>query len=1510
MADIQNTRRQGTAQTWKEAYQDVDKTVSSIRDLNEDFASFVADFNEFSEYRKQSFQEYLNNLDDVSEHWEEINKWIQDNTSTTGEYAGSLGNIRSIFHDISALVGGIKRETADRLNLARRVERLAGDAVSATQQEAGLNARLVETQRQRGTNLREQVEFQAALIAGKQVEFALAGRKLNLEELETRQWLKETQHSEEAKLQTLQKQLQVLQRQANTGANRALIRELQDEIKYHQENIEYLDLENLKATQGLEDILNRRKKLFETQRIGRKGTLDEEHAGENAMPKSRIDTTAKILKKVGQSEIATKLQEDYDKWVTDRVDAIERLEAAERHLTQVQQEAEIRRRDLAVQTTLEFNKNRNSIEEAVGKIWNLLEPRDNKGKFVTKESLGLEDFNALTDELQKEILQYREQENELSSLREQQSRAAAEYAILQKALNTTTLKGEAFEELRVRTEKAKRSSESLTSEINNQNQVLQTLKSKFESIKLESRFTDFNFSAENLAEVTKSIDNVEKLKKALGELKDIQSTLEKAKLEAKYYFGDTEEALKHVQEIAKLGQNGAVSNVAVQGYLNKQEVTNATSDLAELDFEDPEIIKAVQKWTETSANLGRRQAEITETLKEQGIYTKDLTLLSGEELREALKLIEAGQAGIKTAESRFITEKAINDTLEEAEKRKLAAEKFKEEVFGREFRLLGRIKEIATGMIPVGLLLSALALAVYRHLLKFDEEAVKTKRVIGQWADASALANTKFVTGTEVLKTMRDLGEQFYINPVQVFSPEELGRISQAQKLTGMTAQAAGNLAVQSKITGKNADTYRDSIADGAYQARLINRQALNLSAVQNDVLTTSRAIALSYGKNTEGLARAAGAAAALGTNLQGVEDIAKNLMNFESSIEAEMQAQLLTGMQLNLAKAREYALNNDLEGVAREVGRQGMDAAKFSHMNYIQQENMAKALGMSREQMSKMLIMQEISKGLTAEEIANRTGMKRQDVEALSAQEKWQTMKQKFLESLVPLLEPVLQLTTDILIPVTKFVLGPISWLVGQISRLGGRIKEDNKTLRGIIGLIAIAIPAAVFRLGAFGKMFRGIFVGVGKIGKGIAGWVTNLISARKAAAATEMVMGRAGRLHSPEVVARAKNIRKVTGTGIGSAGVSAASKATTTAGSAMSKLGKNIGKIAIGAVALGLMVAALWGFAKACQAFQGVDWVNGLLKASAALFLLGGIAALAGLVAPEIIVGALALTVASALFMVCIEALGEAFTHFAASITTLATSIDGIKNLDIAGGVASLNQLRNLKVPNLADFQTLNKVSRILKRAFRNLANLPAVHISVPDITGLRRFSEDLENVNISSKTVRKITKAFRKLENLDAGQSTGRTVARLEKLASLNTGLDATATALVKVGSAVGSLASNLEGLDMSKLAKISRRFLGLSRIAPVNLRANLRVPEQTENTGESLGKSRENIETAVREVTVKQVESRASAQRVSVDQKTADLSKIEKKLDNVITAIKNSTPKDWNWLEFNRTQAANM
>ena len=97
-------------------------------------------------------------------------------------------------------------------------------------------------------------------------------------------------------------------------------------------------------------------------------------------------------------------------------------------------------------------------------------------------------------------------------------------------------------------------------------------------------------------------------------------------------------------------------------------------------------------------------------------------------------------------------------------------------------------------------------------------------------------------------------------------------------------------------------------------------------------------------------------AARKLGLEMSAVASISESLLNFETSIEAQMNASLLLGRQINLDRARQLALAGDQEGVMKEILKQVGGEAEFNKMNVIQRKALAESVGVNVEQLSRLV--------------------------------------------------------------------------------------------------------------------------------------------------------------------------------------------------------------------------------------------------------------------------------------------------------------------------------------------------------------------------------------------------------------------------------------------------------------------------------------------------------------------------------------------------------------------------
>ena len=72
------------------------------------------------------------------------------------------------------------------------------------------------------------------------------------------------------------------------------------------------------------------------------------------------------------------------------------------------------------------------------------------------------------------------------------------------------------------------------------------------------------------------------------------------------------------------------------------------------------------------------------------------------------------------------------------------------------------------------------------------------------------------------------------------------------------------------------------------------------------------------------------------------------------------MEASIMIGRDLNFQKARELALNNDIEGAMAEVIGQLGDEEEFNKLNALQRQSLADAIGVSTAELAKFVAAEE----------------------------------------------------------------------------------------------------------------------------------------------------------------------------------------------------------------------------------------------------------------------------------------------------------------------------------------------------------------------------------------------------------------------------------------------------------------------------------------------------------------------------------------------------------------------
>ena len=333
------------------------------------------------------------------------------------------------------------------------------------------------------------------------------------------------------------------------------------------------------------------------------------------------------------------------------------------------------------------------------------------------------------------------------------------------------------------------------------------------------------------------------------------------------------------------------------------------------------------------------------------------------------------------------------------------------------------------------------------------------------FADAATSSGNINISTTALLKTVTALSKQFGFPTL--FDMETLVTTTKLTEQVGISAESAGMLAAATVTTGKNfEDQYKDALGT-SYELQRQSGVQLDLRNILEESGKVTGTIRANLGANVKTIAAAVTQAKLFGGSLNDVANASKSLLDFESSISAELEAELLLGKNINLEKARQASLDGDLATVAKELTKEAGDYNDFQNLNVIQQEALAKAMGMQSDQLADILFQQDIQ-NKTASEL--RALGKNELADRLEAQ----TAQEKFTKSV----EKLKGLLGDL---VTTFM--PILDILGYaLEGVGALIKLLGPASKILAGIATGAAAGSLIPIPGFGTL-------AGAIGGGVVG-------------------------------------------------------------------------------------------------------------------------------------------------------------------------------------------------------------------------------------------------------------------------------------------------------------------------------------------------------------------------------------------------------------------------------------
>ena len=359
--------------------------------------------------------------------------------------------------------------------------------------------------------------------------------------------------------------------------------------------------------------------------------------------------------------------------------------------------------------------------------------------------------------------------------------------------------------------------------------------------------------------------------------------------------------------------------------------------------------------------------------------------------------------------------------------------KISEPAFKTKSTLAGGAKALQGNLAKSGYLL--LIKSFGEEILKVNKQTVEFQKALALSAEEAADLRNNYISAaasseninistTALLETITALSKQFGFPTL--FDDATLITTTKLTKQVGISAESAGMLAAATVTTGKNfEDQYRDALGT-SYELQRQSGVQLDLRNILEESGKVTGTIRANLGANVEIIAAAVTQAKLFGGSLDDVANASKSLLDFESSISAELEAELLLGKNINLEKARQASLDGDLATVAKELTKEAGDYTEFSNMNVIQQEALAKAMGMQSDQLADILFQQDIQNKTANELRAVGKNELADRLEAQTAQEKFNASMAKLkgiLGDVITLFMPALEGLNSIFEALSKVI-------------------------------------------------------------------------------------------------------------------------------------------------------------------------------------------------------------------------------------------------------------------------------------------------------------------------------------------------------------------------------------------------------------------------------------------------------------------------------------------------------
>ena len=320
-------------------------------------------------------------------------------------------------------------------------------------------------------------------------------------------------------------------------------------------------------------------------------------------------------------------------------------------------------------------------------------------------------------------------------------------------------------------------------------------------------------------------------------------------------------------------------------------------------------------------------------------------------------------------------------------------------------------------------------------------------------------------------------------------SKEVLANVVALEKNFGVAADSSAKVNQIFQSIGGLSEQAAQSLITSTVE--LAKQVGVAPSKVIADIADNAETAAMFFQGSVGDLAKAAIEAASLGTSISDAASVANNLLDFENSINAELEASAMLGQSINFNKARELAATGDILGAQQSVLDNLSENVNLNELNTFQLQSIAKASGMEVGELQKQLNIRKQFGPINAQQQAalDRLAAKGNEITSISkaqlAEETKSVIKQQELQGRLEAIgNQFSAIGTNLMMafaPLAEIIL-PIFSVIGSVIGTIGTglgvmvdfIKKAKAPLGVLVGLFALFKINAI--IGAIGAIFTGL--------------------------------------------------------------------------------------------------------------------------------------------------------------------------------------------------------------------------------------------------------------------------------------------------------------------------------------------------------------------------------------------------------------------------------------------------